>query len=250
MGDVFTDRLGPRIDGELSPNDARDVDRHLETCAACAREYAALAAVHRSLSEKLMRHTAPDVLRARIRGALMEPTTEKPAPSRERPWWRLVAAGVVIAAMSSALTFAAVRGTTPDAATDELLASHLRSLQPGHLIDVASTNQHTVKPWFNGRVDLSPTVPNLDSLGFPLVGGRTDYVRDRAVPVIVYARRQHLINVYVWPTSGASSAGTRSISRNGYHFISWRMSGLEYEAVSDLNTGELDQFAASFRAAR
>ena len=107
-----------------------------------------------------------------------------------------------------------------------------------------------MKPWFNGRVDLSPTVPNLDSLGFPLVGGRTDYVRDRAVPVIVYARRQHLINVYVWPTSGASSAGTRSISRNGYHFISWRMSGLEYEAVSDLNTGELDQFAASFRAAR
>jgi anti-sigma factor RsiW len=133
---------------------------------------------------------------------------------------------------------------------DDLLPSHLRSLQPGHLTDVVSTNQHNVKPWFNGRVDVSPAVPNFDSLGFPLVGGRTDYVRGRAVPVIVYARRQHMINVYVWPSADETSSPPRPSSRNGYHFVTWRASGLEYHAVSDLNAAELDSFAVAYARAR
>ena len=246
----YRDALDARLDGELTPDEARDVDQHLATCPACAREYETLSATHRLLSENLMRYAAPDVLRARIRGALGEATVPQRTPRGTPRWWRTVAAGVAIAAASSAITFAAIRHPAGSAAVDELLASHIRSLQPGHLTDVVSTNQHNVKPWFNGRVDVSPSVPNLDTLGFPLVGGRTDYVRGRAVPVVVYARRQHMINVYVWPSNDDATAAPRTSTRNGYHFVSWRAGGLAYEAVSDLNPEELETFATAFAAVR
>ena len=120
---------------------------------------------------------------------------------------------------------------------------------PGHLTDVLSTEHHTVKPWFNGRVDVSPSVPNLDGAGFPLIGGRADYVRGRVVPVVVYARRQHMINVYAWPSTAAGGAPPNDLSRNGYHFVTWRSGGIEYWAVSDLNDAELHTFVATFAAA-
>jgi anti-sigma factor RsiW len=245
------DALQARLDGELSPDEARDVDRHLATCAACAREYATLTETHRMVSENLMRYAAPDVLKARIRGAVTDASAPRPVVRATPPWWRQIAAGLVIAVASSALTYGAIsRSGGERAVSDELLSSHLRSLMPGHLTDVVSTNQHAVKPWFNGRVDVSPAVPNLDSLGFPLVGGRTDYVRGRAVPVVVYARRQHMINVYAWPTAAGAASPPRVSSRNGYHFFEWRTAGLEYWAVSDLNTGELESFVSLFTAAR
>jgi len=246
----YRDSLDARLDGELLPDESRDLDNHLATCASCAREYATLTDTHRLVSENLMRYAAPDVLKARIRGALSE-TAARATPKHIRtPWWRLAAAGVVIAMASSALTFATLGRSAGSNVTDELLASHVRSLQPGHLTDVVSTNQHNVKPWFNGRVDVSPSVPNLDSLGFPLVGGRTDYVGGRAVPVTVYARRQHMINVYAWPSGDEGDARPRESTRNGYHFVEWRSAGLEYRAVSDLNPKELDQFVAAFSSAR
>jgi anti-sigma factor (TIGR02949 family) len=249
----YRESLDARFDGELTPAEAQEIDAHLATCPECAREYETLTTTHRLLSENLMRHAAPDVLKARIRGALIDAGADagvQPPARRVTPaWWRAVAAGVAIAAASSALTFEAVRRPASGPA-EELLTSHIRSLQPGHLTDVVSTNQHNVKPWFNGRVDVSPAVPNLDTLGFPIVGGRTDYVRGRAVPVVVYARRQHMINVYVWPTSDESASTTQASTRNGYHFVSWRSVGLEYHAVSDLNATELDAFAKAFAAAR
>jgi anti-sigma factor RsiW len=126
--------------------------------------------------------------------------------------------------------------------------SHIRSLMPGHLTDVVSTNQHQVKPWFNGRVDLSPAVPNLDSAGFLLTGGRIDYIDGRAVPVVTYARRQHVINVYARPADARSnSAADAHESRNGFHMIEWQSGGLDYWAVSDLNSAELEQFVALFK---
>jgi anti-sigma factor RsiW len=250
MRDHYLDVLDARLDGELTPEESREVDEHLAACPSCAHEYAARSATHRLLSENLMRYAAPDVLKARIRGALTESVVPRPVARPSRPWWRLVAAGVAIAAASSVLTLGTVRRSASDAAGDELLASHVRSLQPGHLTDVVSTNQHNVKPWFNGRVDVSPSVPNLDTLGFPLVGGRTDYARGRAVPVVVYARRQHMINVYVWPSATDAASPPRSSSRNGYNVVGWRSGGLEYVAVSDLNPKELDAFAAAYASAR
>jgi anti-sigma factor RsiW len=192
--------LEARLDGELTADEAREIDRHLAICPACARQFATL--------------------------------------------------GVAIAIVSSGITLvAANRSAGRSSAADELLASHVRSLMPGHLTDVLSTQQHTVKPWFNGRVDLSPAVPNLDKAGFPLIGGRADYVRGRVVPVVVYGRRQHMINVYAWPSSSAGGSPPDDLSRNGYHFVTWRSGGIEYWAVSDLNAAELHTFVAMFVAA-
>ena len=194
-----------------------------------------------------MRHRAPDVLKARIRGAIVEASTPRVVRRADRMWWRQAAAAIVIAVASSAVTMVGMNRATSARATDELLASHVRSLQPGHLTDVVSTNQHQVKPWFNGRVDVSPAVPNLDSLGFPLVGGRTDYVAGRAVPVVVYGRRQHMINVYAWPSS-SQTAKPNEASKQGYHVVRWTSVCVDYSAISDLNAAELRTFVLSFRA--
>src|SRR6185437_1029598 len=270
----YRDALDARLDGELQADEAAGVDAHLATCESCAREYATLSAAHRLVRENLPRLAAPVVLRARIRGALTEAagpgtapapgtptasaTPEAPRtplrraspPWRASPWSRLAAAGIAIAIVSSALTYSvAGRRSVSNGATEELFASHIRSLMPGHLTDVVSTNQHNVKPWFDGRVDVSPSVPNLDSLGFPLVGGRMDYVGGRAVPVVVYARRQHMINVYEWAQDGSATTPSES-ARNGYHLVSWRHEGLAYRVISDLNSRELDEFVAAFTAAR
>jgi anti-sigma factor RsiW len=162
-------------------------------------------------------------------------------------WSRLAAAAVLIAVASSGVTIAALhRENDTRAVADEVLASHVRSLMPGHLTDVASNDQHNVKPWFNGRVDLSPSVPRLDSAGFPLLGGRLDYVASRRVAAVVYGRRQHIITVYTWSSPG-DDASQSSLSTQGYHMMRWRSGQMESWVISDLNASELAQFVALFR---
>jgi len=245
------DALDAYVDGELDAAESAAVREHVAACQDCRREQALVANTSSLLRESLVRHSAPDVLKARLRNALAQPNPfQDDAPRRRSPsWLRLVAAGVVIAAASSLGTIGIQRMATTRAEREpEILASHLRSLMPGHLTDVASTNQHNVKPWFNGRVDFSPSVPNLDSAGFPLLGGRLDYVGGRTVAAVVYARRQHIINVYSWPAAGDDKAAAQDI--RGYHLASWRGDGLEYWAVSDLNRRELDDFVRAFNASR
>src|SRR5690349_15730199 len=248
------DLIDAFADGELPGEDAAAVRAHLAGCGDCASELASITATSRRIGETFVKHQAPDVLKARIRSALSQPDAferEETATVAKNGTRRLAWGGLGIAVASVLLTFAVVRQMTPARSlTDDVVTSHIRSLMPGHLTDVVSTNQHLVKPWFNGRVDVSPPVPNLDSLGFPLVGGRTDYVRGRAVPVVVYARRQHMINVYAWPVAAGASSVPRLSVRNGYHFLEWRASGLEYWVVSDLNTAELQGFVSLFTAAR
>ena len=200
----------------------------------------------------LVRYAAPDVLRARIRNAIAEEATrEEPPAPRPRSWLHLVAAGVVIAAASSALTFAAIRYQRPSAQlTNTLVASHIQSLVPGHLTEVRSTITHNVKPWFNGRVDLSPLVPNLDSLGFPLLGGRVDHIGTHQAAVVVYGRRQHVINVYSWAAGDRQTREPVTSSDKGFHVVHWTSDGIGSWAVSDLNTQELDQFVQLLRTVR
>lgn len=251
----YRELLSALVDDELPIGEAADVRAHLAACADCAREHDALAATSRRLKEGLVRHSAPDVLKARIRSMLSQsdafsPPVEGPPSARPR-WTTLLAAGLVVAAASSALTFGALRRTGPASdMTAALLDSHIRSLMPGHLIDIASTSQHTVKPWFNGRLDLSPTVPNLDSAGFPLLGGRLDYVEGRPVAAVVYGRRQHVINVYSWPAGQSVPPHTGVVDEKGYHLIEWRNGDVELWAVSDLNRAELEQFVRMFQAVR
>jgi len=248
----YRELLSALVDDELMADEVADVRQHLAGCADCARDYDALEEVSRRLKEGVVRHSAPDVLKARIRSALAQPDAFSPAaeppraPGRLR-WTTLAAAGLVIAVASSAVTFGALHRAGPGNGVPEaLLDSHIRSLMPGHLTDVVSTNQHLVKPWFNGRLDLSPSVPNLDSLGFPLIGGRLDYIEGRPVAVVVYGRRQHVINVYSWPVNGASGTRPAAADQRGYHLVEWRAGDVEYWAVSDLNRVELDQFVKLF----
>jgi len=245
------EKLDAYVDGELSPEEARDVDQHLAACAECARAHAELVALSRSIKEGLVRHHAPDVLKARIRSAVLAEPARIPNAGFGVSRIRIAAAGILVAALSSAATLAVVheRNAGPSIESD-VVASHIRSLIPGHLTDVVSTNQHNVKPWFNGRVDLSPAVPGLDSAGFPLVGGRVDYVGGRVVPVTVYSRRQHMINVYAWPAERERAITPEHFTERGYHVVRWTSGGIELWAVSDLNAPELDQFVERFNASR
>ena len=242
------DALNAYVDGELMPDEAQEVRDHLSTCGECAAEHEVLMTISRRLKAGLERPRAPDILRARIRSALGQPDAfGVEAPRRARLQWpALIAAGLIVAAVSSLASFAvARRGAEPAPVGEQVLASHIRSLMPGHLTDVASSDLHNVKPWFNGRVDLSPVVPRLDSAGFPLVGGRLDYVGGRPVAAVVYARRQHLINVFSWPSLDHEARAVVS-TEHGYHLVHWIAGGVDYWAASDLGLPEHNQFVALF----
>lgn len=251
--------LSAHVDGELPPEEAAAVAEHLTSCAGCGREYEATLRTVQTLREGLSRYRAPDVLRARVRAALREEPSEHTAAPRSdgrtyrRTWgtpWRAVAAALVIAVASSGLTLLTVgRATEParPAIADEVLASHIRSLMPEHLTDVRSTDRHNVKPWFNGRLDFSPSVPRLDDQGFPLLGGRVDYVDGRPVAVVVYGRRQHVINVFSWPADAGPEVSAAPAPRHGYNMLHWRSGGVEYWIASDLNAAELRQFGELLR---
>ena len=246
------DSLSALVDGELVADEAAAVRDHLATCDECASQQARLVEGTMRLKGALMRYEAPDVLKARIRASLARPEAQVVAAPRAVPFYRAmkwptaIAAAAVVAVLSSAVTLSiANRRSAGDSLQQELLASHIRSLMPGHLTDVASNDQHNVKPWFNGRVDMSPTVPRLDSLGFPLIGGRIDYINGRSVPVIVYTRRQHVINVYLWPSNAVGDKPETAAS-HGYNLIRVPQNGEELWFVSDLNRAELDSFARLF----
>ncbi len=185
---------------------------------------------------------APDSLRRAVAARL--PPAALPPPSGFRR--RVVpfagfGAGAAIAACLAFLLLPA--GADPDA---ELVADHIRALQPGHLTDVLSTDQHTVKPWFDGRIDYAPPVRDFAAQGFPLIGGRLDYIRDRPVAALVYRRDKHLIDLYVWPEQGAASAPTLD-ARNGYNVVRWSEGGMAFRAVSDVEAGQLEDFAELWR---
>ena len=242
--------LNGYIDGELPPDQAMAVAEHLTTCAECAGIYEELLATVRTLREGLVKYRAPDLLRARVRSALREegrPATTTLAPKVRRGVrvpWRALAAAVVLMVASSGITFVATRQhvSAESLTSDEVLTSHIRSLMPAHLTDVASNDQHNVKPWFNGRLDFSPSVPRLEDAGFPLLGGRLDYVRGRPVAAVVYGRRQHVINVFTWPADASGDAARTLTSSHGYNLLHWRTGGVEHWVVSDLNATELEQF--------
>jgi anti-sigma factor RsiW len=137
------------------------------------------------------------------------------------------------------------RTSAGDLIAQNVLSSHVRSLMGTHLLDVPSSDQHTVKPWFNGKLDFSPEVRDFAAQGFPLIGGRIDYVDGRPVAALVYQRRQHIINVFTWPS--AASSGGPDLDRNGYHSVHWNSAGMAWWAVSDLNAAELGQFVRLYK---
>jgi len=234
-------RLGAYLDGELDAAEKAAVAAHLKGCAGCAASLDRLRAVRMAVRNELATYRAPDTLRMRVRDAVRD-AAPAVSPLRAPLWnWLAVAAAVVVTVIG---TWKVASDRAANAAlTDELLAAHVRSLLPGHLTDVPSSDQHTVKPWFNGRLDFSPPVADEAAEGFPLVGGRLDYVGGRLVAALVYARRLHRINVFAWPGPAAPlSGGASRAERNGYHLVRWAEAGMVFWAVSDLNPAELDDF--------
>jgi anti-sigma factor RsiW len=191
-------------------------------------------------------HTAPEHLRDRVRLALRG-AEYFDRPARRPHWkaWSAVAATVALCAVLSGPYLLSQRNRGQLVA-DELLSAHQRALI-GRAVDVASSNQHTVKPWFNGKLPFSPPVIDLASEGFPLAGGRVDYVADRPVAALVYDRRLHHIDVFVWPAAGDATPAAQ-FERNGFHEISWKKDGFVFGAVSDLNAAELTGFVNLLRA--
>jgi mycothiol system anti-sigma-R factor len=234
------------VDGEVSPATAAEIDRHVDGCAACRPVYERHRALQNLIRRSAIRHAAPSTLAERI-GAALEAAPSVAAPARSR--WRaaaLAASLLLTAGLSSAVTWVATTGHAPTVAQD-VVASHVRSLMANHLTDIASSDQHTVKPWFNGRIDVAPPVRDLADQGFPLIGGRLDYLGGRPVAALVYRHDRHVINLFVWP-AGASQGGGGAAKAQGYNLRHWREGAAEYWAISDLNTGDLAAFERLIRA--
>lgn len=243
------------LDDELDAAQSVAVARHMQTCAACTATYAQHAQLHHALAlaRASLYHDAPAALRARWSAPPMPATSVVPIAAR-RPRRPLLAlamaagfAGALLLATPVFIYTLQQRSAQPVAVVDEAISSHLRSLQPQHLMDVVSTDQHTVKPWFEGRLDFSPRVQDLTSSGFPLVGGRLDALGGHSVAALVYRRHLHVINLYQWPAGIASSAAPQTASRNGYTVIRWSADSMRYVAVSDISSGELQQFVRVLR---
>lgn len=245
-----TDLVHRYVDGEVGAEMAAEIDNHVDSCPSCRPVYERHRSLQRLIRRNATRHAAPPELAERITAALdRTPAAASPQPSR----WRAMAmaASIVLAmGLSSSVTwFAATGGRGPEL-RDELVASHIRSLMADHLTDVASSDQHTVKPWFNGRIDLSPPVADLAAQGFPLIGGRLDYLDHRPVAALVYKRRQHVINLFVMPVDGGVVPSKADASLNGYNLRHWREGAFRFWAVSDVNPAELDEFERLVRAQR
>jgi anti-sigma factor RsiW len=233
------------IDGELDASHAREVEAHLATCAKCAAAARDYREMKKMMADGGLRYTAPPELRRRIEASL--PQTQ--APTR-RALLKGFAMGSAVSAIAATGLFAVILRSDDEARLQsEFVSAHLRSLQANHLTDVVSTDQHTVKPWFNGRIDIAPPVIDLTSQGFALVGGRLDYIDGRPVGSVIYRRRQHVINLFVMQGTGSESRAGKMETVQGFNIYRWSDRGLDCWAVSDLGKEELASFGEKFESA-
>ncbi|QWG20084.1 anti-sigma factor [Bradyrhizobium sediminis] len=233
------------IDGELDAGHAREVENHIATCPRCA----ALLRDYRDISQAVaaadVGFKAPQELRRRIEASL--PQTK--APSRRAVLKGFALGSAVSAIAATGLVAIVLRSDDEARIQSEVVSAHLRSLQAGHLTDVLSTDQHTVKPWFNGKLDVAPPVVDLTALGFTLVGGRLDYVDTRPIGAIVYRRRSHVINLFVAQTASTERRAAKIETLQGFNIRRWSERGLHFWAVSDIASDELGEFGEKFESA-
>jgi anti-sigma factor (TIGR02949 family) len=276
------------LDGELDPKNAAEVEEHLASCAKCQQRYEARRAVSSNIRRLDLGYMAPESLRSRIgamleaeqavaavsspglatsarvipmpqapaaqtsaRSAVSQPAAMQPKASPSRATrgparWLMLAGWPVALAASALLATVLLQQRSQEA--DEVVAAHVRSLLAGHLNDVVSTSHHTVKPWFAGKIDFSPPVPDLTSLGFELVGGRLEYLDHQQVAAIVYRKHGHIINVLASLPGRDSASIPHTTHVQGYSLRSWRQSGLNLVAVSDIDPSELANLERGFEA--
>lgn len=241
--DNFAPLLHAYLDSELDLVRSLELEEHLKGCPDCAQELWTQQTLRKAFRSANLYHRAPAGLEVQIRAALPQEKKVVEMPRRQVWNWMAVAAAIMVALVLTWRMLPAMMGRSQtDLLAQEIVSSHIRSLQPGHLMDVESTDQHTVKPWFNGKIDFSPPVKDFAEEGFPLIGGRLDYVDHRPAAALVYQRHKHYINVYVWPEAEAKEKPVQMQATDGYNMAFWERGGMYFCAVSDLNTGELQQF--------
>jgi anti-sigma factor RsiW len=234
------------LDGELDPSMSLQYEQHAGECPACGKALAEQQALQAEMKADSLYFKAPQALRDRLRASLKKQcnTGSVRLPLR---WLAAAACVVLFIGLGIVLARFAFTPSVHERLTDEVASAHIRSLQAKHIVDVPSSDRHEVKPWFNGKLDFSPPVPELEKQGFPLVGGRLDYLDGRPVAALVYRRREHLINLFVWPTSGTEPADTQRETRQGYHLFHWSKAGMNHWIVSDLDPTELNELARRLR---
>jgi len=245
------------VDGELAAPHASQFQDHLDACPGCRAEMDEVRAARKVIHQEGVKWRPPEALRAQVLSMLAfeESVTASRPPQRPQPqkstWWRALDlfkqwSFVPAAALAGSLFLFSITPSQTLVLQDEILASHIRSMMADHLTDVPTSDQHTVKPWFNGKIDFSPPVMDLVKDGFPLVGGRVDYLGGRVVAALVYHRNRHVINLFIWPAN--STAQTAAV-HDGYNMEQWSDGGLVFWAISDVAPGELVRFRDVFRGA-
>jgi len=239
-------------DGELDLVRQLELEAHLRACPACALRAKGLATRREVLRDSVPRFAAPPQFREKIQALVRAEAAPATAAGARRPaiswpsFWNFGGAAASLAfVLFIGYTWGNTRART-NAWLDEAVSDHVRSLQAGHLMDVASTDRHTVKPWFAGKLDFSPPVFDLADAGFPLAGGRLERIDGTAAAALVFHRRLHAINLFVWPAADGSVPTHRG-AENGFNAESWSQGGLNFLAVSEIPATELDQFAAEYR---
>jgi anti-sigma factor (TIGR02949 family) len=243
------DLLHGYLDGELDLVRSLELEQHLQACPSCSHAYQNQQALRAAVRTGSLYFTPPVHLQKRVRSAVRSASH---AAGRPRLWsWRWLGVAASLAFVTLML-WRLVPGLPGSSADDriaqELIAGHVRSLMVSHLTDVPSSDQHTVKPWFEGKLDFSPPVADVTEQGFPLVGGRLDYVGDRPVAALVYRRQQHVINLFIWPAPHEEDVRESMLTRQGFQLIHWAKAGMSYWVVSDLNARDLQAFVHALQA--
>jgi anti-sigma factor RsiW len=237
------------VDGELDLVKSLEIEEHLKSCEACAQTYKQIRDLRSALTNNALRFEPSTKFERHLRSAL-----RKQDDSTATPWfirWRWLPAGATL--LGAFIVLVVVGGmwrrpSANDVVAQEIVSSHVRSLMAGHLMDVVSSDRHTVKPWFDGKLDFSPPVRDFRDQGFTLSGGRLDYIGNRPVAALVYLRGQHPINLFVWPSDGTPATTQQASVHQGYNLIRWSNEGMNYWVVSDLNLAELQQFVQLLQA--
>jgi anti-sigma factor RsiW len=236
------------VDDELDLVRSVELEDHLAQCSDCADEVASYRALRDGLKAAELRYKPSPEFLARVSAALQEeqqPRRSTSTPARSFTWWNWAPAAACLVIAIASLMFYANRERETNLSKD-IVADHVRSLMASHLTDVVTSDQHTVKPWFTGKLDFSPQVRDLSSNGFELIGGRLEYLDGHSAAAIVYQRRKHVINLFEWPVTG-SNQDPETTAQNGFNLIEWKQSGMYYCVISDLNAQELSQFVAALR---
>jgi anti-sigma factor RsiW len=250
-------RLYAYLDQELDLPGAVAIDQHLASCPACKAFFAAQTALRSGLRRHVEYYEAPRGLADRIRARLGTASAGEPARA-PRPRWRwpqlgqwlpmgAAAAAAAVLSWTAAVQYASL--PEDQMVAEQVISGHARSIVTGRLIEVASSDQHTVKPWLSGKLDFSP-VTDLKGEGFPLAGGRLDYLDGRTVAALVYGYRQHVINLFVWPDSKSGPRPPQGLAKNGFNVLHWSDAGMTYWAISDVNAAELKTFAEAYASAK